>query len=218
MTLRDALDRWGFRVGYIGGAVLLGGLVALLVGTGTPAAPLVSCLTIVYLGPLGLVALLGVLLCGAFAAATQLPPSLAIGVALILIVLAAFANVAIVRRWSALRRDQDAALDGGAGFRRFDRLLGAMSFVLSGLAFVLLTVAAGFAVGTAHGIDVRVPDAQADRVILAAALTWWPGLALAAAGLVLWIVKAVRRRLLLPWAASEFTVMAGLLAALVAGL
>ena len=218
MTLREAFERWGFRVGYVGGAVLLGGLVALLVGAGAPSIPLVICLTVVYLGPLSLAALLGVLLCLAFAAVTHLPPSLAVAPAVVLVVLVAFANVAIVRHWRALRRERDETADGEQRFRRFDQPLGAACFVLSGFAFGLLTLVAFFAVTTAHGIDVRVPDAQADRVILLATLTWWPALAVALAGLVLWIVTAVRRRALTLWAASEFTLMAGLMAALVAGI
>ncbi|QNE35810.1 hypothetical protein [Leifsonia shinshuensis] len=218
MTLREALGRWGLRVGYVGGAVLLGGLVALLVGTGTPSALLVICLTVVYLGPLSLPAFLGVLLCLAFAAVTHLDPSLAIVPAVVLVVIVAFANVAIVRHWRTLRGERYATADGWERFRRFDQLLGAGFFALSGFAFVLLTLMAFFVVMTAHGIDVRVPDAEAARVILLVTLTWWPALAVALAGLVLWIVMAVRRRALSLWAASEFTLLAGLMAALVAGM
>ncbi|MGO4535970.1 hypothetical protein [Leifsonia sp. 2MCAF36] len=211
MTFREALDRWGFRAAYVAGAGFLVALAALLVLAGAAWSPLVVSVAVIYLGPLGLALLLIVLLF------PSLPAPIAVLAAVSVAVAVAIANVAIVRRWSALADQRGAAPDGGERFWRYDRLLGGTSFVASGCVFLLLTVVAGFAALTAHGIDVRAADALANRVILVAAITWCLGFVLAIAGLILWIMRATRRRVLVPWAASEFAVMVGLIAAFIVG-
>ena len=215
MTLRAALDRWDVRAAYVAVGAFLSFLAGALLTTGSGAAPLVVCLAVFYLGPLGLVSLLVVL---PAAGILQLPANVATLAGVTVAVLAAIANTAIVRRWLRLRDGRYLTDDGAARFRRVDRMFGAIFFILTGFAFLVLSIISLFVFGTAHGIDVAVPEAQADRVILVLATTWVPALGFAIGGLVMWIVRLIQQRELLPWAASAFSVMAGLLVAQVAGL
>lgn len=211
MTLNATLGRRSVRTAYIVGA---GALVVVMMTAGQ-AERIPSWLAVVavlvYLGPLGLAALLAVML--PMVLIVLLPAPILTGVCVAVALGVAAINVAIVRRWSE-RASTAGAEAGRSRYRVWDPLVRGSLFVLAGCAFIVLCVMAGFAALTAHGVDVQTPDDQAARTLLAAGLTWWTGLAIAVTGLVIWIRRARRGRLLLPWAAGDLGAMVALIVAL----
>ncbi len=216
MTLAGALERRGVRAAYVAGAgVLVAGLLLLTQAALVPGW-IALIVVVAYLGPLGLAALL-LLAVPAVLVLGSPPPALGfLGVAVAVGVAAL--NVAILRRWGARPAGGPRDADGGSWSRGWDTVLGAAVFVLAGCAFVLFSLIAGFAALTAHGIDVRVPEAEAHRTLLRVALTWWPALATAIAGLVLWIVQASRGRRILPWAVADLLLILALFGAMILAL
>jgi hypothetical protein len=124
-------------------------------------------------------------------------------------------NVMILRNWRTRKplTSADSALT--EALSPWDHALGAVGFILAGCAFIALSMCAGFAALTAGGVDFAVPDTEAERVRLLAALTWWPGLAAAVAGLIMWIRQARRGRSIILWASADLTLQLVLLTVLI---
>lgn len=178
---------------------------------------------VLYLGPLGIAtglliaAPLGLLFVGSGGASGVVGVILSTGVAGL--------NVLIVASWRErlrLRAARDAAPDPIAHAWRppvhsprvlgetpivwadlrpapWKQAVGAAAFALAGCGFVVLCFVCGFTAVVAHGVDVQIPDAQANHTLLLAALAWWPGLGVAIAGLVVWVRRGRRGEALLPW-------------------
>lgn len=212
MTIGATLARRSVSTGYVVGAAVVTAAASLLSQAGLVPDWVVIAGVILYLGPLGLAALLVVLVPISFLVVA--PNSVVLGLSVAVAMGVAVLNVLIVRRWSTGRGSQ--AGTGGAGMTRrvWDQVLGAVLFVFAGCVFILLSMIAGFEAMVAPGVDVRVPVAEADHVRLLAALTWWPGLTIAVGGLVLWIVCAKRARPILPWAIVDLVLMLGLVTVL----
>ena len=228
MTVGSIVDRRAVRIGYVVGAgvfTFVGSALALANLIPTWAEFTILVVLVLYLGPLGLAALLllgpiTLLLAPVLAPIDAASPSqypavdwtqvtiltlVAVGVAML--------NILIVRRWRA--RSAQLAATGEIRTRRerLDRPLGAVLFSFAGCAFILLCFVAGAEALVAHGVDTVIPEAQADHTLLIAGLTWWPGFAIAVAGLVLWIVLLRRNRRILWWALGDFLIMVCLIVA-----
>lgn len=213
MTLTTAAVRWSLRTAYVLGAGALGAVLATAAEAGAIPGWLALLIILVYLGPLGLTGLLLVVL--PLELIVLLPPLALPVVSAVVAIGAASLNAVILDRWRRRRaRGSAPSSSAGPSSGDWDTLLGGALFVLAGCAFVLLCMFAGFAALTAHGIDVRVPDADATRTLVVAGITWWTGLAIAITGLVLWVKLARRGRRLLPWAAADLASMVALISIL----
>jgi hypothetical protein len=215
MTLSSAFGHRSVRVAYIIGAGILGASAMTALREELVPAWILLVVVLAYFGPLGIAALLIVIF--PILLIFLLPTSMLIAFTAAVAIGVAALNVVILRHWSRRRAESPETSTWQARVRTWDPFLGAAVFVLAGSAFILLSIFAGFAALTAHGVDVRVPDAQANKILVVAALTWLPGLAIAVAGLVLWIVKATRGRPVLPWAIADLVSMVALIAALILG-
>jgi hypothetical protein len=165
---------------------------------------------LLYLGPVGVAALLFVVL--PTSSILVMTDGILFGFQFAVAMVVAIVNVVLVRLWMA-----QPALTGESATKKsrrhgWDQLLGGSAFVLAGCGFVVLCVVAGFARAIAHGVDFPVPDAEADTTVLLLNFTWWPGLIVANAGLALWIIQAKRSRPILPWAVADLAIMITLIA------
>jgi hypothetical protein len=214
MAFWGIFDRRTVRVAYVVGAAILATITQWLFDSSADGAWIWMLVTAVYLGPLGIAAII----------VLGLPADLILAVAgtlgqFVYVILAAgvaVLNIVIIARWHRSSLARAAAGDPVPPNRTVDHVLGAVLFVLAGCGFIVLCFIAGFEVLTAHGIDSAVPDAVADPIVLAASLTWWPGFAIALAGLAVWIVQGTRHRRILPWAIADFALMFGLNIVLIA--
>ena len=219
MQLSTRVARRDVARAYVTSVALLAALAVVLHGAGAESTAF-SVATVVALGPLGLAVALVVLVpfllvvVAPWWVTGALCIACALGVAVV--------NVRIVRR---LTRPRDPAVLIDADDRRsrrgppgtaLDTTLSILFFVLAGCAFVVLCFVDGFAALTAHGVDFPETEEAAARTLAIAAWTWWPGLVLAIAGLVVWITRARQRRPSAPWAAVELGVMVGLVVICVA--
>jgi hypothetical protein len=195
-----------WAIGYVVGAAILTTAAYLTQNIAWPLTVAFAVVIFVYLGPIGVGAGLLVGIVAAFVLAGVAGPSAAViwGVGAAAV---AAINVAVVLRW----RRRAARVGGRIPFAAWDRLIGGFVFVLAGVAFVVLCFVAGATALLAHGVDVSVPEAQAAPIVRAAGLVWWPGLVVAVAGLVAWIMLARRRRRLLPWAIVALAIQIALI-------
>jgi hypothetical protein len=205
MTTVPVSDRRPYYVGYVLGAGVLTAIASSLLDAGSVPGWVLFLVVLVYLGPLGLAALLVVGLPMALIFVAPASPLvvvlLAIGVAVV--------NVALFHRWRT--RTPPVRVERAAPLPRWHAAVASVLFLLAGCGFVLLSYVAGFAALTAGGVDFRVPAVEADRVRLIAAITWWPGLAIAITGLVLWIVRARRGQTILIYACVDLALIVTLL-------
>jgi hypothetical protein len=212
MTPSSSFGRWLVPSSYVAGAGGVAAAALLLPQTDLVFDWVPTTVALLYLGPLGVAALFVLFIPLAFG--LILPMSTLLGVAVAVAMGVAILNVVIVRRWMVRAGAGTGIVDGARRRRAWDQLLGGAFFVLAGCAFICLSVLAGFTALTAHGVDVAVPDVRASHVLLLAGLTWWWGLGIAVASLVVWILRARKARPLLPWAAGDLGLISGLIAIL----
>lgn len=159
-------------------------------------------LWLLFLGPLGLVALvlsaasglsLGALAgaSGALAAATT-----------VLYTGGALLNVVALRHLH--RADRRARRESGSAQHRTAT---AVLYSCAAACFVLLTFLCGFFFLVAYGVDVPTSDPIRVRVQVLAGITWSIGLAAAVAGLIVWIRGTRKRASTLPWAVADLAVI-----------
>lgn len=214
MALLDVVDRWPAQLGYIVGVGVLAVVASSLGIAGILHGWVLVLLVAVCLGPLGLAIFIVASSVALFV--TAAPDWMVIGLATVVSLGVAFVNVVSNRQWRARRLTEPDALVPRYFPSGWDQLYGGILFVLAGGAFVVLSVLAGYAAGTA-GYNVLASNLadRADEVKFVASVTWWPGLLIAVAGLLWWRVRVGQRRRIFSWGALDLAAMLGLIAAVV---
>jgi hypothetical protein len=88
--------------------------------------------------------------------------------------------------------------------RSSDAVAGGVLFGLAGLLFIILCFVAGVSAFTA---DTAAQGPQTGQIVLVATITFWIGLPVAIAGLVIWIVRVTQHKPIVIWAVVEAAVM-----------
>ncbi|MBH0099976.1 hypothetical protein I6E68_12615 [Salinibacterium sp. NSLL150] len=227
MTLSAVVDRWAIQlerwpvtVGYIAGAGVLSALLIWISQFDLRTLPL---LMILYLGPLGLAAaaLLAFPVTAVFALANS-ASDVAIAVAMGAAVAMATASLNVIIVKGRRRRRIAAATPSSEGLsgdepdvaRRYGLAFSKLLFALAGWAFIALSVIAGGVILLADGMSSGVSVDEADPVKCAAAVIWWPGLLIAVAGLVTWIIRVDKGRPATALAAIDLVAMLVLISVL----
>lgn len=202
------------QVGYVVGAGVVSVIVAWLAINNIIQLWMLVPLVLIYLGPLGLAALIVASSVALFV--TTVPDWAVLVLAAVVSVGVAFVNVISTRQWRARPLAQPDALSPKGVPPGWDRLYGGILFVLAGGAFIVLSVVAGYAAATAdYGVAASSVADQADEVKFVASVTWWPGLLIAVVGLVWWRVRVGQRRRIFSWGALDLAAMLGLIAVVV---
>ncbi|MGV8913274.1 MAG: hypothetical protein ACOH14_11740 [Rhodoglobus sp.] len=212
--MMDILDRRSAQHGYIVGAGVIAVVVAALTTGGILDEWMLAPMVVIYLGPLGLAAFIVASSIALFV--TGVPDWTVLGLAAVVSVSVAFVNVISTRQWRARRLTEPDALIPKSPPPGWDQLYGGILFVLAGGAFIVLSVVAGYAAGTAgYGVPASSLANRADEVKFVASVTWWPGLLIAVVGLLWWRVRVGQRRRIFSWATLDLAAMLGLIAAVV---
>ncbi|MGV8859010.1 hypothetical protein [Rhodoglobus sp.] len=208
------VDRRPAQVGYVIGAGVIAVVVAWLAIGGIIHGWMLIALVVVCLGPLGLAAFIVANSIALFV--TGVPDWTVLGLAAVVSIGVAFVNVISTRQWRARPLREPDALSTRHLPPGWDQLYGGILFVLAGGAFIVLSVVAGYAAGTAgFGVLASSLENRADEVKFVASVTWWPGLLIAVVGLLWWRVRVGQRRRIFSWGALDLAAMLGLIAAVV---
>ncbi|MBH0025078.1 hypothetical protein [Salinibacterium sp. SWN248] len=211
---RHTIDRRPAQIGYIVGVGVVAVVVSSLGLAGILQGWMLVLLVVVCLGPLGLAIFIVASSIALFV--TAVPGWAIIGLAAVVSLGVASVNVVSTRQWRARRLIEPDALAPRHFPRGWDQLYGGILFVLAGGAFIVLSIVAGYAAGTA-GYNVVASNLadRADEVKFVASVTWWPGLLIAVVGLLWWRVRVGQRRRIFSWGALDLAAMLGLIAAVV---